>query len=285
MSLFRSPLVRLLTALSLLMLGAMAPESARPEQETSKSPGRLEAALTLWLQDNDEDALPQLAEMARAGNSEARQFLRLLHLRPDLWTPWLAALSEEERRTFFKPKLPGGPKYGGWWRRGEEPEIISLLRSKPLEVPFVADMTRLIELGEPRLAFVRLAPALKHKPLGETRALGESPALPAQLSFLSDLASFLKQGVLTDDDLPALAPDLSDEARMQMALHYSWAMFLMVEGDFGHEITVATMRDVITHLFRIAEGLPYTAADIAWPTLRLRGNPPGPDAATKPLPG
>lgn len=256
--------IQILTALSFLFLMALAPQSARSATEPEAGASPIASALTIWLQDNDRDSLPEIARLAREGSEPARLFLRLLDLRRDLWTPWLTGLTDEERATFFKPKLPDGPRYGGWWRRGETPEPVSLLRSKPLEDHFAADMIRLMELGEPRLAFARLAGALQYRPLADTASLGEHPALPAQLSFFEKLSGFIRAGRLPERDAYGPEPDTPTEARMQQALYFSWAMFLMVDGDYGHEIPTDTMREVITVLHRVASDLPYITAD---PTL------------------
>lgn len=252
---------RILTALTLLLLTGASP---RAEQPHGADDPVFRAALSLWLQDDDAAAMPELERLARQDNDAARQFLRLLRLRPDLWTPWLHGLTEDERRAFFRPRLPDGPKYGGWYRRGAEPEPISLLRSKPLEESFVGDMIALMEQGEPRLAFARLAGALQFKPLAETTSLGEHPALPEQLAFMEKLSGFIRSGRLPEADAYGPEPDTPAGARMQQALYFSWAMFLMVDGDYGHEIPTDTMREVITVLYRVASELPYITAD---PTL------------------
>lgn len=252
---------RILTALTLLLLTGASP---RAEQPHGADDPVFRAALSLWLQDDDAAAMPELERLARQDNDAARQFLRLLRLRPDLWTPWLHGLTEDERRAFFRPLLPDGPKYGGWYRRGAEPAPISLLRSKPLEESFVGDMIALMEQGEPRLAFARLAGALQFKPLAETTSLGEHPALPEQLAFMEKLSGFIRSGRLPEADAYGPEPDTPAGARMQQALYFSWAMFLMVDGDYGHEIPTDTMRKVITVLYRVASELPYITAD---PTL------------------
>lgn len=263
MSAERSQCLRFLAAFSFLIVAAIAPQSARPDQIPTNKRLQFEAALSLWLQDNDRESLPRLRELAREGSEPARQFIRLLKLRPDLWTPWLAGLSDEQRNAFFRPRLPGGPARGGWWHRGEEPEPIALLRSQPLEEPFVADMIRLIELGEPRLAFTKLASALRHKSLHQIATLAGTSGLPPELHFFLPVAELIFDPEQVDD-LPS-NPNVEGgpEARMQLALFYSWATFLMVEGDFAHQLPTETLRELITRLHKIAARLPYISAEAA----------------------
>lgn len=251
----------LLGALALLALGAMAPQEARPGTGASKGDPAFSAALALWLDDNDQDSLPRLNRLAEHGNERARLFLHLLQDRPDLWTGWLHRLQEDDRLALFQPARSDSAR--GWWTRGGAPDLVRWLRTEPLESQFIPAMLQVIAEGEPRLAFSRLAPALQYKELHQIAEIAGSSGLPPDLHFFLPLAELIWDPAQVGN-LPS-TPSAEDgvQERMQLALFYSWATFLMVQGDFAHQLPAETLRDMIRDLHRIAGSLPYISGDIA----------------------
>ena len=64
---------------------------------------------------------------------------------------------------------------------------------------------------------------------------------------------------------------------MQLALFYSWATFLMVQGDFAHQLPTETLRELITGLHKIAARLPYISAEAALADPEFAGKSAWPD--------
>ncbi|MFD1912328.1 hypothetical protein [Halodurantibacterium flavum] len=72
-----------------------------PAVPTPAVPGQndpaFQEALEAWLADDEETALPALAELARGGNTAAQILLALIDKSPELQGPWLARLPRRER--------------------------------------------------------------------------------------------------------------------------------------------------------------------------------------------
>ncbi len=118
-------------------------------------------ALQLWLQGNDEQALPSLADLARQENLAAQILLGVIYDRGLTRTPWVSALSSADRRALFR--YDDG-RFGVPWLRhaAERSELARLIG--PVEYDgsgrFSADFAlRAVAAGEPR-STVRLLTTL-----------------------------------------------------------------------------------------------------------------------------
>jgi len=65
-----------------------------------------QAALRLWLDDNEKDALPELARLTQRGNQAALFLLAMIDKTVELQGPWLGLLPREERSKLMR--APGG---------------------------------------------------------------------------------------------------------------------------------------------------------------------------------
>ncbi|MGY6694973.1 MAG: hypothetical protein ACXIUW_02955 [Roseinatronobacter sp.] len=70
------------------------------------------AALSLWLDNNEEDALPQLRDLAQASNDAAQMLLGLIDKNSALQGPFLSFLAREERIALLR--APGGLSGRNW---------------------------------------------------------------------------------------------------------------------------------------------------------------------------
>jgi hypothetical protein len=281
MGLQQSSMIGHWTAFLCLALCLLLPSLTRADTIQGADAELYRGAVQTWLDDNDQDSLPKLAGLARDGNAAAKELLWLIGARPDLWTSWLDELPDTERNAFFRPRLVDGRGHGGWWRPTDEPEIVRLLRTEPLEDPFIEDMIRLIEQGEPRLAFTRMASVLRYRDFDQIASIAASSRLPPELHFFMPLAELIRDPAQVRELSSAPPSDGEPDERMQLALFYSWATYLMVESDFAHQIPAETLREMITDLHGVAEHLPFISGDIlladpvhagksAWPARRER---------------
>ncbi len=110
----------------------------------------LVAAVDRWLESEEEDALRELAALARNGNPAARLLLAIIDKTPALQGPWLAHLPREERIALLRQ--PGGLSGRSW---------LHALAEHPLGAAWLALMdpatgpeviARLEGLGESRAA-------------------------------------------------------------------------------------------------------------------------------------
>ena len=90
------------TILALLALGTGAALADDDEAAVEATP--LQNAVEALLADDDQIALPALAEMAKAGDADAQILLGQLALdAPETWSPWRAGLSADQRAAIFGP--------------------------------------------------------------------------------------------------------------------------------------------------------------------------------------
>lgn len=254
--------------------GLQRVQAADPVANNSSS---FESAVALWLNDDDKTSLPRIADMAVSGDERAKLFLTLLGDRPELWTDWVHLLPDAERRALFRPIRDATLRSGGtWWAQDDVPEVIGWVRTPALDHDFIESMKRLITLGEPRLAFARLAPTLKYKDLGEIAGIAETSSLPADLHFFRPLAELIKDPGRISSLPSAPSPDGTLDDRMQLALFYSWATFLAVQGDYAHQLPAATLRQMIESLHAVAENLPYISGEVTLADPESSGKPAWP---------
>jgi hypothetical protein len=158
----------------LLMLGLLGTPSAAQDDPA----GDRDAAIALWLADEDAAALPRLAELAAAGDDGARVLLSLIDRMPETHAPWLTALPRGERIALMR--APDGRS----WLDGAGGDLAAAWRAlwsadTPPETAFV-----FADLGEPRAArLVLLAHAARQR--GGFAELAGDPRYPPELRFLA----------------------------------------------------------------------------------------------------
>jgi hypothetical protein len=164
--------MRTLVAIVLVLAFVGNPAAAQDDD------GDLDAAIALWLADEDAVALPRLAELAAEGDGGARVLLSLIDRMPETHAPWLSALPRAERIALMR--APDGRS----WLDGAEGELAAAWRAlwsaeTPPETAFA-----FADLGEPRAArLVLLAHAARQR--GSFAELAADPRYPAELRYLA----------------------------------------------------------------------------------------------------
>jgi hypothetical protein len=101
-------------ALLLLTLGTASPAAELRGQD---DPG-FQSALALWLDDDDETALTELAALAAEGNRAAQVLLAQIDVTPWFQGPWLVGLPRKERNALLR--APGGLSGRSWMQVAAE---------------------------------------------------------------------------------------------------------------------------------------------------------------------
>jgi hypothetical protein len=158
-------------ALALSLLGAAS--AAQEEVALDR-----DAAIALWLADEDAAALPRLAELASTGDDGARVLVSLIDRMPETHAPWLAALPRAERIALMR-----GPD-GRSWLDGAESELAAAWRALWSADTAPETAFTFADLGEPRAArLVLLTHAARQR--GGFAELATDPRYPPELRFLA----------------------------------------------------------------------------------------------------
>jgi hypothetical protein len=104
--------------IAVLLLLALAASPAPAAELRGQDDPRFQAALELWLADDDATALPEFAALAAGGNRAAQVLLARIDATPTLSGPWLAALRRAERISLMR--APGGFSGTSWMRAAAE---------------------------------------------------------------------------------------------------------------------------------------------------------------------
>lgn len=99
----------------LLAFGAGAARAAEPRGQDDP---RFQSALALWLADDEETALPELATLSAGGNRAAQVLLAQIDVTPSFQGPWLAGLPRAERNALLR--APGGRSGRSWMQAAAE---------------------------------------------------------------------------------------------------------------------------------------------------------------------
>lgn len=143
---------------------------------------RFQAALALWLDNDEATALPDLAALAAEGNRAAQVLLALI----DGWTalqgPWLETRSREERIALMRQ--PGGLSGRPWMLKAAEDTALARLWIAPPDPSQMADTARAFAaLGEARAARIVLANLARYRDRGFA-VLADDPAYPPDMRYL-----------------------------------------------------------------------------------------------------
>lgn len=139
-------------------------------------------ALDRWLEDDEAAALPELAALARGGNTAAQMMLALIDKSPPLQGPWLARLPRAERVALMRAE--GGMSGTSWMHAAaqREPAAGFWLQLWDVQAPasLALDFAR---AGEARAAREALLAVAAREGRGFA-ALAEDPDYPAALRLL-----------------------------------------------------------------------------------------------------
>lgn len=143
------------------------------------------AAVTLWLDGPEEAALPQLAELARGGNTAAQLLLALIDKTPSLQGPWLARLPRADRVALMRAE--GGLSGASWVRAAaaQSPHAALWQRLWQADAPASLGL-EFVRAGEARAAREALIYATLRE-AGGLRALAVDPEFPEAVLYLAHL--------------------------------------------------------------------------------------------------
>lgn len=129
--------------------------SARASDLKGLEEPALQAAIEIWLEDNDEDSLPVLAALAAEGNIAARLLLARIEVTDQGPSNFLNGLSRQERVELFRSDSGKG-LFRPTWLKSEKKAgnqtAATLLESTNTVVNLDA-IRKLYEIGEPEAAY------------------------------------------------------------------------------------------------------------------------------------
>lgn len=144
---------------------------------------RFQAALALWLEDDEPTALPELAALAAEGNRAAQVLIARIDVTPQIRGPWLVTRPKAERNALMR--APGGLSGRSWMIAAAENEPLAQLwreRDDPLATDGDTAMA-FAALGEMRASRDALQTLAARQYRGFA-ALADDPRYPPELRFL-----------------------------------------------------------------------------------------------------
>lgn len=108
------------------------------------------AALDLWLNDDESNALPALSVLARGGNRAAQILLGLIDKNPPLQGPWLAHLPRDERIALMR--APGGLSGQSWLNAAADEPLAAIWLTLLSVDAGLSVVTQFTDMGETRAA-------------------------------------------------------------------------------------------------------------------------------------
>lgn len=154
-----------------------------------------EAALALWLADDEAEALPRLADLAQAGNGSARLLLGLIDKTTALQGPWLALLPKAERIALLRAK--GGVSGSSWLRQVADVPVVSVILAVLDGQADIPAALALADFGEARALRGALA-ALEARQIKGFDRFANDPRFPASMRYLI-WRDWLNSGVRDDE--------------------------------------------------------------------------------------
>ena len=109
--------MRSLLAVAVVLILSLAIATRAAELRGQDDP-RFQSALALWLDDDDETALPEFAALAAEGNRAAQVMLAQIDVTPRFQGPWLVGLPRKERNALLR--APGGLSGRSWMQAAAE---------------------------------------------------------------------------------------------------------------------------------------------------------------------
>jgi hypothetical protein len=154
----------------------------RSEPIAGQKDPRFESALALWLDDDEETALPQLAGLAAEGNRAAQVLVALIDRVPDYQGPWLVGRERAERLALMR--APGGLSGHSWMREAAaDTPLAQLWMQSDAPGMTVATALAFAEIGEARAAREAMQ-ALAARQYRGFAAVADDPSYPPDLRYL-----------------------------------------------------------------------------------------------------
>lgn len=166
----------LLLGLTVWLSAAMAAE----EQLAGADDPRFQAAVDLWLADDEAAALPVLAGLAAAGNPAARLLVGLIDKAFALQGPWLALRDKSDRIAMLRA---AGGLSGRSWLRQVDDDLAHRWLAVLDQRADIALALSLADLGEPRLVRVALV-SLEARQVTGFAGFADDPRFPGALRYL-----------------------------------------------------------------------------------------------------
>ncbi len=137
-----------------ILIGFLAHQAQAGDVDGSTDPAFV-AAVEVWLEDNDRDSLPALAELAAAGNIASRLLLSRIAATDQAPSDFIEGLSRKERVELFRSSSGKG-LFRPTWLKTETSAgnrlAAALLESTALAVNLEA-IRNLYDIGEPQAAY------------------------------------------------------------------------------------------------------------------------------------
>jgi hypothetical protein len=138
-----------------VLIGIFNAYQAQAGDLAGSSDPAFEAAVEVWLEDNDPDSLPALARLAADGNIAARLLLSRIAATDQAPSDFVEGLSRKQRVELFRSSSGTGLFRPTWLKtetRAGNPVAAALLESSALAVNLEAIRT-LYDIGEPQAAY------------------------------------------------------------------------------------------------------------------------------------
>jgi hypothetical protein len=165
-------------ALLILTLGT----TARAGEVRGQDDPRFQSAFALWLEDDDETALPELAALAGEGNRAAQVMLAKIDIMPEIQGPWLAGLPRKERNALLR--APGGLSGRSWMQAAaEDTPLAKLWLDQPTPAASPEMALAFAAMGEHRSARNVLR-ALSRANYHGFAAFADDPNYPPEMRYL-----------------------------------------------------------------------------------------------------
>ena len=182
-----------------VLIGIFPAHQAQASDLAGSNDPAFEAAVELWLDDNDSDSLPELAALAADGNTAARLLLSRIAATDQAPTDFIEGLSRKERVELFRSTSGKGLFRPSWLKTeamaGNRLAAV-LLESSALAVNIDA-IENLYRIGEPEAAYDLIREAAGNGTAQEKAALVE---------FLPDGSDLLPYVVALQNPQAGLSP-------------------------------------------------------------------------------
>jgi hypothetical protein len=115
----------------------------------------LQAAVEIWLQDNDRDSLPTIATLAADGNIAARLFLSRIEVTDQGPSDFVNGLSRKQRVELFRSSSGKGIFRPTWMKSEKEAgnQVASILLDSTNTIVSIDAIRKLYEIGETEAAY------------------------------------------------------------------------------------------------------------------------------------
>ena len=217
--------VPLLIAIAgLAWLQAVAPQAVKADDLAGNNDPALQAAISSWLADDDENSLPVLAALAADGNVAARLLLSRIEVIDQAPSDFVEGLSRKQRVELFRSSSGSGI-FRPTWLKSEKAEgnrFAAVLLDSGNTVVDIAAIRNLYELGEPEAAYDLIREAAGNGSSEQQRELesflpGDSELMPYLQALQNPVAGFTPghaglQMIVDGGDLNGPQGDTDDAA-------------------------------------------------------------------------